>query len=488
MAADTANGGLSQLEDHYKTFITEQDFAQIAAAGLNWVRIPLPYWAIEVRDDEPFLAKTCWTYFLKAIQWARKYGIRINLDLHALPGSQNGWNHSGRLGTINMLNGPMGLANAQRSLDYIRILAEFISQPQYKDVVAMFGVTNEPFAPTFGQENLARYYMQAYDIVRTASGTGEGNGPFISFHEGFMGLSNWVGYFTNSDRTSLDLHPYLCFNAQSADPYSARDTEPCTTWGPNQNASMRAFGLSTAGEFSNAINDCGLYVNGVGLGTRYEGNYTGGPWPVIGSCEQWTDYQSWDASLKQDIQQFALASMDALQNWFFWTWKIGNSSVTGKVESPAWSYQLGLQEGWMPADPRVAAGTCGNTAPWQPPLQSWQTGGAGAGQIPATFTSSYAWPPTSISGGGAATDLPTYTPTGALPTLPAPTFTKSAGGTVDAGSGWLNSADNTGMNVAIPTCNYLDPWIGNAAPPSPLCGAAARRDTVPDPVITPPPS
>ncbi len=155
--------------------------------------------------------------------------------------------------------------------------------------------------------------MQAYDIVRTASGTGEGNGPFISFHEGFMGLSNWFGYFTNSDRTSLDLHPYLCFNAQSADPYSARDTEPCTTWGANQNASMSAFGLSTAGEFSNAINDCGLYVNGVGLGTRYEGNYTGGPWPVIGSCEQWTDYQSWDASLKQDIQQFALASMDALQ-------------------------------------------------------------------------------------------------------------------------------------------------------------------------------
>jgi aryl-phospho-beta-D-glucosidase BglC (GH1 family) len=30
------------------------------------------------------------SYFLKAIKWARKYGLRINLDLHALPGSQNG--------------------------------------------------------------------------------------------------------------------------------------------------------------------------------------------------------------------------------------------------------------------------------------------------------------------------------------------------------------------------------------------------------------
>lgn len=98
----------------------------------------------------------CTRYFLKAIKWARKYGIRINLDLHSVPGSQNGWNHSGRLGTVNLLNGPMGYANAQRTLDYIRILAEFISQPQYKDVVSMFGIMNEPQGPQIGQDALAR--------------------------------------------------------------------------------------------------------------------------------------------------------------------------------------------------------------------------------------------------------------------------------------------------------------------------------------------
>ena len=64
---------------------------------------------------------------------------------------------------------------------------------------------------------------------------------------------------------------------------------------------------------SNAVNDCGLWVNGVNLGTRYEGDYPGGPWPVIGSCEPWTDYTTWNATMKQEIQQFALASMDALQ-------------------------------------------------------------------------------------------------------------------------------------------------------------------------------
>lgn len=103
-----------------------------------------------------FTHVSCIRYFLKAIKWARKYGIRINLDLHSVPGSQNGWNHSGRLGTVNFLNGPMGYANAQRTLDYIRILAEFISQPQYKDVVTMFGIMNEPQGPQIGQDALAR--------------------------------------------------------------------------------------------------------------------------------------------------------------------------------------------------------------------------------------------------------------------------------------------------------------------------------------------
>lgn len=68
--------------------------------------------------------------------------------------SQNGWNHSGRFGTQNFLLGPMGLANAQRGLDYIRILAEFISQDQYKDVVVIFGITNEPQGTPITQDTL----------------------------------------------------------------------------------------------------------------------------------------------------------------------------------------------------------------------------------------------------------------------------------------------------------------------------------------------
>lgn len=97
----------STIENHYATFFTEEDFAEIASAGLNWVRIPVGWWMIETWSGEPFLEGVSFKYFLKAITWARKYGLRVNLDLHAIPGSQNGWNHSGRTGGVNFLNGVM---------------------------------------------------------------------------------------------------------------------------------------------------------------------------------------------------------------------------------------------------------------------------------------------------------------------------------------------------------------------------------------------
>ena len=54
------------------------------------------------------------------------------------------------------------------------------------------------------------------------------------------------------------------------------------------------------------------------------------PNPKIGNCADILDWPNWNATYKQGLMDFALAEMDVLQNWFFWNWKIGNSSVTGK--------------------------------------------------------------------------------------------------------------------------------------------------------------
>ena len=38
--------------------------ADLAGAGLNYVRIPIGYWAIETREGEPYLAKVSWQYVI----------------------------------------------------------------------------------------------------------------------------------------------------------------------------------------------------------------------------------------------------------------------------------------------------------------------------------------------------------------------------------------------------------------------------------------
>lgn len=94
-------------------------------------------------------------------------------------------------------------------------------------------------------------------------------------------------------------------------------------------------------------------------------------------------------------------------------------------------------------DPRAAAGHCareiGSPAPFDGNHPATATGGVGAGVGVATRV----FPPSSIlpsaMGPAAVSLLPTYTPTGTLITLAAPTFT--AAPDVDVGNGWYNAAD-----------------------------------------------
>jgi glucan 1,3-beta-glucosidase len=76
---------------------------------------------------------------------------------------------------------------------------------------------------------------------------------------------------------------------------------PHGLWGGLVNTSMAAFGLTTTREFSNAVTDCDLWVNGVNLGIRYDGTYTIGTWPNAGNCDQWTKWENYDVGTKNDI-------------------------------------------------------------------------------------------------------------------------------------------------------------------------------------------
>ncbi|KWU42660.1 family 5 glycoside hydrolase, partial [Rhodotorula sp. JG-1b] len=351
--------------EHYDRFITEDDFAEIAAAGLNWIRLPFPFWAIETWPGEPFLEKVAWEYVLKAIEWARKYGLRINLDLHSLPGSQNGWNHSGKLGPIGFLQSAMGLANAQRTLDYLAALAVFCTRDGVRQVVGMLSVANEVPLLQVGQVAVKSFYAEAYERIRNVTGYGAGNGPVRCSVAPFaFTKTRWIA---GLDRVALDSHRYMAFLApQQLDGIEDHLMKPCLKWAADFNRTFSTFGIPVSGEFSLAINDCGRFLNNVAEGNRLEGTFPNESHPQfppsapVGTCEFWERYDLWDEDMKSSLRDFARAQMDAFQNWFYWTWKTTPSSrhFPHLEANPLWSYSLGVREGWIPRDPRDADGFC----------------------------------------------------------------------------------------------------------------------------------
>lgn len=324
-----------KLEQHYSSFVTEQTFQDIANAGLDHIRIPYSYWAVEVYDDDPYVFRTSWRYLLRGIEWARKYGLRINLDLHGLPGSQNGWNHSGRQGAIGWMNGTNGDTNVQRSLDVHDKLSKFFAQDRYKNIISHYGLANEPRMTFLPVEQVMAWTQQAASNVRK-NGV---NNAIIVFGDGFMGLNKWQGQ-PNSNNLALDVHQYVIFNNQQIVFSHAKKIQyACTGWTEQTVNSMNTatgFGPTLVAEWSQADTDCAQYLGNVNNGNRWTGTYNVGNdtlnalTPMCPTkdfrCDCTTangDTGSYSNTYKQFLKMFAEAQMYSFEKglgWFYWTW------------------------------------------------------------------------------------------------------------------------------------------------------------------------
>ena len=228
------NKAAKVLEKHYALFMTERTFRDVQDAGFDHVRIPFSYWAVTTYPGDPYVPKISWRYLLRGIEYARKYGLRVNLDVHALPGSQNGWNHSGRQGAIGWLNGTDGDTNAQRSLDLHRQLATFFAQPRYKNVIAIYGLVNEPRMSALPVDSVIAWTTNAVQVVRK-----NGIKQLIAFGDGFLGLDKWKGKLQGIDGLVLDAHQYTIFNPdQIAFTHAKKIDYACKDWSAQMQASL----------------------------------------------------------------------------------------------------------------------------------------------------------------------------------------------------------------------------------------------------------
>ena len=209
---------IPKMKTHRDTYITESDFRLISEHGLNTVRIPVPYFIFG--DRPPF--QGCIEYLDRAFDWAEKYGLQILIDLHTVPGSQNGYDNGG-------LTGVCKWCRHSDEVEFALTVLERLSQ-RYASRKGLFGieVLNEPISfsvwissPSFGKaENkleakgswfvpmrfLKKFYINAYHRMRAILPENKA----IVFHDGFR-LGRWKDFFkkNNMKNVYIDTHIYL---------------------------------------------------------------------------------------------------------------------------------------------------------------------------------------------------------------------------------------------------------------------------------------
>ncbi|KAK0576427.1 hypothetical protein LWI29_017304 [Acer saccharum] len=192
------------MREHWKTFIVEDDFKFIAGNGLDAVRIPVGWWiASDPTPPQPYVGGSLQALD-NAFTWAEKYGVKIVIDLHAAPGSQNGFEHSSsrdgsqEWGTTD--------DNIQKTVDVIEFLAARYAKRQSLYAIELI---NEPLSPGVSLEMVNKYYKSGYDAVRKHSSAAY---VLMSNRLGPMDPRELFPLTSGLTRSVIDVHYYNLFS------------------------------------------------------------------------------------------------------------------------------------------------------------------------------------------------------------------------------------------------------------------------------------
>lgn len=146
---------------------------------------------------------------------------------------------------------------------------------------------------------------------------------------------------TRSASFSLRHSVLITYEQQVAYSYSEHIQEACSHGSGLANFDLWIF----VGEWTPASTDCATWLNGRGVGARYDGSKSGST--GVGSCTGLSgSASSFSSSYKTFMRQYweaQVISYEKGDGWIQWTWKAENADD--------WSYKAGLEYGWIPQDP-----------------------------------------------------------------------------------------------------------------------------------------
>lgn len=320
----------NRIRTHRESFITEEDFLQIAEMGLNTVRIPIPYYIFGDREEEPYIA--CIHELDQAFDWAEKYGLKVLIDLHMVPGSQNGFDNGGISGVCAWWQLPEEVAYTLDLLEKLAIRygqreGLFGIQPLNEpiigdgdwmnmDVVQRYPPVDETLlalSKPISLDWLKDFYRSAYERIHPHLGEDK----WIVYHDAFT-MWNWVGFMPSSKYPGMafDTHVYL-FNIENV--------------------------AHLSGPF---WHDTFVWINGTLmrlLGTSH---------PMI--VGEWSlfNYYALNLEEEQRAAYFTASARKQLAAWdhygaggIYWNWKLGTGATNSR--NAGWELKTCYEKGWI---------------------------------------------------------------------------------------------------------------------------------------------
>ena len=208
------------LERHRSTYITEFDFVWMAQSNIDLVRIPVPYYLFGTEHHA-----ACVEHLDNAFMWAERWGLKVLVDLHTVPLSQNAFDNGGYMGLCAWAQDP---ARIDFAIDVLEKIAR-----RYAGNAALWGIEalNEPASEfvlnmnlknygadypervarskVISRETLLDFYDRVYQRLRPIVG------PEVAlvYHDQFD-LASWDELLPEDryENIVIDTHMYLNFN------------------------------------------------------------------------------------------------------------------------------------------------------------------------------------------------------------------------------------------------------------------------------------
>lgn len=312
-----------RLRMHRDYFIQERDFHHIKTLGMNMVRIPVPHYIFG--DKKPYIG--CIEYLDKAFLWAEKYGLKILVDLHTVPNSQNGFDNGGLTGIVKWhlkqenINTTLEVLEAlavryanQESLYGIELLNEPISEKMWEFTKHRYvakdlnDAKGSFYVPT---EVLKDFYIKGYECIRKHCD----ERIAVVLHDGFR-LEEWESFMPKAQYKNVvfDTHLYLGFYE-----------------GDMKSQTMEDYKKLVEETFSKRLEQASKYHDVIV-----------GEWCIANKYPALTQIDdSPKREIYQKIGEMQLQAWEKCQGWIYWSYKLHTS---GRND---WDFCRAVDEGWL---------------------------------------------------------------------------------------------------------------------------------------------